>query len=68
MYFFLQSFSYGGTVNVSPDDKNLSTMSKVKDRKISIKFNADHSSSLKWNFHPRQSEIIVYTSPNRIIL
>ena len=34
-------------------------MLKVKDRKIAIRFNADHSSSLKWNFHPRQTEIIV---------
>jgi len=57
---FCQSFSYGGTVNVASEQTDLSKMPKVKEREITIKFNADHSSSIQWNFHPRQSEIIVY--------
>jgi len=57
---FCQSYSYGGTVSVHPKDKDLSKLSTVPDRAIVIKFNADKSSSLRWNFHPRQSEIIVH--------
>lgn len=34
-------------------------MEKVKDRVISIKFNADLAASMRWNFKPQQYEIKV---------
>ncbi|XP_022191485.2 cytochrome c oxidase assembly protein COX11, mitochondrial [Nilaparvata lugens] len=55
---FCQASGYGGTVG-EEKDTDVSKMKKVKDREITIKFNADVSSSLKWNFHPQQSEITV---------
>lgn len=57
---FCQSYSYGGTISVHPKDKDLTSFRARTDRFITVKFNADKSSSLRWNFHPRQSEIIVH--------
>ena len=59
---FRQSYSYGGTVATHSPDKDISKMKKVKNRELTIKFNADKSSSLQWSFVPRQNEIIVRLS------
>ncbi|CAL8113836.1 unnamed protein product [Orchesella dallaii] len=56
---FCQSYSYGGTTGTHDNSRDLSLMKKVKEKQITIKFNADRSSSLMWNFRPEQSEIIV---------
>lgn len=53
---FCQAFSYGGTVT-SNSGQNVSTMVPVKNRIINIKFNADVSSSMIWNFKPQQTSI-----------
>ena len=36
-------------------------MMKVRDRAISVRFNADTAASMRWNFRPQQTEIkVVY--------
>ncbi|XP_029161998.1 cytochrome c oxidase assembly protein COX11, mitochondrial [Nylanderia fulva] len=56
---FCQSYSYGGTISAGHDASKVTTMSPVKDRKIKIKFSADTSASMLWNFKPQQIEITV---------
>ncbi|ODN04778.1 Cytochrome c oxidase assembly protein COX11, mitochondrial [Orchesella cincta] len=56
---FCQSYSYGGTTGTHDNTRDLSQMKKVKEKQITIRFNADRSSSLMWNFRPEQAEIIV---------
>lgn len=56
---FCQSTGSGGTVQVGHDTSKVGTMTPVKDKKIKIKFNADLSSSMQWNFRPQQTSIIV---------
>ncbi|XP_075224912.1 cytochrome c oxidase copper chaperone COX11 [Lycorma delicatula] len=56
---FCQAYSYGGTVSELEGNVDLQKLEKKKHREITIKFNADVSSSLKWNFQPQQNEIKV---------
>ncbi|KAJ9582298.1 hypothetical protein L9F63_003427, partial [Diploptera punctata] len=56
---FCQSYSYGGTVGSGHDADKVETMSKVHDRIIKIRFNADTAASMRWNFRPQQTEIKV---------
>lgn len=53
---FCQAYSYGGTTGAVESVKSLK---KLEDRPITIRFNADISSSMRWNFKPQQSEITV---------
>lgn len=57
---FCQAYSYGGTVSLGHDDTKVETMNPVRQRPIRIKFNADISTSMKWNFKPQQKEITVH--------
>lgn len=54
---FWQSTNYGGVL--TQDESNIENMKPVKDRVIKIRFNADISSSMMWNFKPQQREIHV---------
>lgn len=56
---FCQAYSYGGTTSLGHDTSKIETMSSIKHRPITIKFNADTASSMRWNFKPQQSEITV---------
>ncbi|EZA61331.1 hypothetical protein DMN91_012870 [Ooceraea biroi] len=56
---FCQSYSYGGTVSAGHDASKVTTMSPIKDRKIKVKFSADTAASMKWNFKPQQTDIMV---------
>lgn len=56
---FCQAYSYGGTTNVGHDGSKIQEMKAVKDRELTIKFNADISASMRWNFKPQQIEIKV---------
>lgn len=56
---FCSAYSYGGTTGVQHDGSKIEVMEKVKDRIISIKFNADLGASMRWNFRPQQYEIKV---------
>lgn len=54
-----QAYSYGGTTGVGHDADKVETMIKVRDRVISVRFNADTAASMRWNFRPQQTEIKV---------
>lgn len=56
---FCQAYSYGGTTAVGHDTSKIETMSSVKHRPLTIRFNADTASSMRWNFKPQQTEITV---------
>lgn len=56
---FCQAYSYGGTTSVNHDSSKVASMSAIKHRPLSIKFNADTASSMRWNFKPQQREITV---------
>lgn len=56
---FCQAYSYGGTTAAGHDIGKVETMSALKHRPITIKFNADIASSMRWNFKPQQNEITV---------
>jgi cytochrome c oxidase assembly protein subunit 11 len=56
---FWQAYSYGGTTAVGHDAEKVENMSKVDNRVIKIKFNADLGASMRWNFKPQQTEILV---------
>ncbi|KAK9732120.1 Cytochrome c oxidase assembly protein CtaG/Cox11 [Popillia japonica] len=56
---FCQAYSYGGTTSVGHDTSKIETMSAIKHRPITVKFNADVGSSMRWNFKPQQTEITV---------
>lgn len=56
---FCQSTSYGGTISVGHDDTKVATMKPIKDRVITVRFNADISSTMAWQFEPQQPLIRV---------
>lgn len=56
---FCQAYSYGGTTGVGHDANKVEAMSKIRDRVISVRFNADTAASMRWNFKPQQAEIKV---------
>lgn len=56
---FCQAYGYGGTTAEGHDASKVETMRTVKYKPIKIKFNADVSSSMRWNFKPQHSEITV---------
>ncbi|KAJ4427992.1 Cytochrome c oxidase assembly protein cox11, mitochondrial [Periplaneta americana] len=57
--YFFQAYSYGGTTGVGHDADKVEAMSKIRDRVISVRFNADTAASMRWNFKPQQAEIKV---------
>ncbi|XP_044269123.1 cytochrome c oxidase assembly protein COX11, mitochondrial [Tribolium madens] len=57
---FCQAYSYGGTTQSGHDANKVETMPSIKHRLLKIKFNADTAASMRWNFHPQQSEITVH--------
>ena len=56
---FCQAYGYGGTTAEGHDASKVETMRTVKYKPIKVKFNADVSSSMRWNFKPQHSEITV---------
>merc|ERR1719402_1133930 len=57
---YCQSSGYGGTVKEGHDADKVETMVKAEDRLLTIKFNADTASSMRWNFRPQQPVVHVY--------
>ncbi|XP_046462656.1 cytochrome c oxidase assembly protein COX11, mitochondrial-like [Daphnia pulex] len=71
---FCQSYSYGGTTSSTHNPEGLENLVPNRERIIKVRFNADTSSSLTWDFKPQQSELQValgetalafYTATNR---
>nr|CAG4639623.1 EOG090X0GO2 [Daphnia magna] len=71
---FCQSYSYGGTTSANHSAEGLENIVPNSKRILKIRFNADTSSSLTWDFKPQQAELKValgetalafYTATNR---
>ena len=43
-------------------------MKRIKEREITIKFNADTSPRLRWKFKPHQNEIVVCVNISTVAL
>ncbi|KAL7638583.1 UNVERIFIED_CONTAM: hypothetical protein RMT77_011155 [Armadillidium vulgare] len=56
---FCQSYSYGGTTSTADPSAAVESMIRRDDREITIRFTADVSASMTWNFRPQQVEIKV---------
>lgn len=54
---FCQASGLGGTISRGHDTSKIETMQAVPERIIRVRFNADVSSSMRWNFRPQQSEV-----------
>ncbi|KAF2905826.1 hypothetical protein ILUMI_00349 [Ignelater luminosus] len=52
--------SHLGATTHEYDEYKVGNLTAVKTRPITVKFNADTVSSMKWNFKPQQNEITVY--------
>lgn len=55
----MQATGYGGTVSIQRNLDKIEDMKRIKDREITIRFNADTSPRLRWKFKPHQNEIVV---------
>lgn len=58
-YVCFQATGLGGQAVRGQDSTKVETMTKVEDRLITIKFNADVASSMRWNFRPQQPQVKV---------
>nr|CAG4645207.1 EOG090X0GO2 [Leptodora kindtii] len=56
---FCQSYSYGGTTSANHDVTDIENLKPNRQRTVRVRFNADTSSGLTWNFKPQQNEIKV---------
>lgn len=55
-----QAYSYGGTVGVvGHDTTKIETLKPLKDRLLTIRFNADTAATMRWNFKPQQTTLKV---------
>ncbi|KAG8312872.1 Cytochrome c oxidase assembly protein cox11, mitochondrial [Homalodisca vitripennis] len=52
------AYGYGGTVGEA-SGAHVEKLKKIQHREITVKFNADVASSMRWNFKPQQHEIKV---------
>lgn len=56
---YCQTTGKGGQAMVEENDKKIEQMSKIMERVVTVRFNADTISSLHWNFKPQQNYIKV---------
>lgn len=52
--------SHLGATTHESDEYKVENLTTIKNRPITVKFNADTVSSMRWNFKPQQKEITVY--------
>lgn len=57
----LKAYSYGGTTkqDILDSSNKVESMVHIKDREITVRFNADIGASMNWNFKPQQTEVKV---------
>lgn len=55
----LQSTGKGGQAFLDEAGEKIASMKAVKERKVTVNFNADVNSSIVWNFKPQQPYIKV---------
>jgi len=59
---FCQASGYGGTTQTHDNDgEKLESLKPNKERRITVKFQADTAAAMQWNFRPQQSEVTLYT-------
>lgn len=58
---FCQAYSYGGTTAIGHDTSIVESMAVIKSKPFIIRFNADTTASMRWNFKPQQTQITVRT-------
>ncbi|XP_076456759.1 cytochrome c oxidase assembly protein ctaG-like [Babylonia areolata] len=56
---FCQATGLGGTISRGHDTSKVETMQAVPERLLTVRFNADVASSMRWNFKPQQTEVKV---------
>ena len=56
---FCQATGLGGDPSLGHKVALMETMAPIRERQIHVSFNADHHSSMQWNFKPSQREITV---------
>ena len=56
---FCQATGYGGTTLRHKNPEKLEKLEPVRERKLTIRFNADTNASMQWEFKPQQSEIVL---------
>ena len=54
-----QATGLGGKPTLGHDTSKVETMKPVEDRIITVRFNADVHSSMRWNFKPQQIQVKV---------
>jgi len=58
---FCQASGYGGTTKaVGHGDDKVEKLKPNKERRITVRFNADTAATMQWNFRPQQSEVTLY--------
>ena len=56
---FCQATGMGGDPTLGRKIGQVQTMEPIRERKINVSFNADHHSSMQWNFKPSQNLLTV---------
>ncbi|XP_039264280.1 cytochrome c oxidase assembly protein ctaG-like [Styela clava] len=56
---FCQATGIGGDPNIGHKTENVSTMKPIRERPITVTFNADRHAAMQWNFKPSQHRVTV---------
>lgn len=56
---FCQATGLGGTVKREEAGEKIEQMERIPDRELVIRFNADKSGAMRWNFRPQQTAVKV---------
>lgn len=57
-----QASGFGGTVQHDIGGEKIKGMKKNFQRKITVRFNSDVSTNMKWKFEPQQNKLVVHIS------
>ena len=57
---FCQANALGGEIRKGHDSSKVATMKSNKERLLTVRFEADTSASMQWNFRPQQKEVKLY--------
>ncbi|KAJ8318516.1 hypothetical protein KUTeg_003607 [Tegillarca granosa] len=57
---FCQKTGLGGKSIQDEDSEKVENLTPIKNRKITVTFNADVAASMRWNFRPQQTRVEVY--------
>lgn len=66
IFFFFKTTGKGGRAVIEEASEKIANMKVIKNRKITVNFNADINSAMSWNFRPQQPYIKVSNFDNII--